>query len=213
MTERRRMSPRAALEVIADLRRDEIVVTTMGAAREWPKISQHPLDFHYLPSAMGHAPMIALGLALARPEREVICFNGDGCMLMSLGCLVTISASGAKNLSLVVLENGLYEVTGGQTTAGAAAGVDFARMALAASFASAASFDDLSAWRRDAAATLQTPGPRFISLAIEPVGADYHLPPPAMQAQIERFCAAIAEGERGASLQSFGPCRLGSPPS
>ena len=56
----------------------------MGSAREWPKHSQHPLDFQYLPSAMGHAPMLALGLALAQP-REVVCFNGDGCMLMSLG--------------------------------------------------------------------------------------------------------------------------------
>ena len=47
----------AALEVLAKLRTDQIVVTTMGSAREWPKLSQHPLDFHYLPSAMGHAPM------------------------------------------------------------------------------------------------------------------------------------------------------------
>ena len=140
--------------------------------------------------------LIGLGLALARPDREVICFNGDGCMLMSLGCLVTIAASGARNLSLVVLENGLYEVTGGQTTAGAVAGVDFARMALAAGFASAAQFDELAAWRREASATLQTPGPRFISLSVEPVGADYLLPPPAMQAQIERFCAALAEDNR-----------------
>ena len=190
----RRMPLLPALEALAELRKGQIVVTTMGAAREWPKLSQHPLDFHYLPSAMGHAPMIALGLALARPEREVICFNGDGCMLMSLGCLVTIAASGAKNLSLVVLENGLYEVTGGQTTAGAVAGVDFARMALAAGFASAIHFNELLNWRRDAAAALMSPGPRFISLSVEPVGADYLLPPPTMQAQIERFCEALAAG-------------------
>ncbi len=85
-----------ALEVLRDLRRDQIVVTTMGSAREWPRLSQHPLDFHYIPSAMGHAPMLGLGLALAQPSREVIAFNGDGCMLMSLGCLVTIAASGAR---------------------------------------------------------------------------------------------------------------------
>lgn len=45
-----------ALQVLADVRRDQIVVTTMGSAREWPKLSQHALDFQYLPSAMGHAP-------------------------------------------------------------------------------------------------------------------------------------------------------------
>src|SRR5947209_7880030 len=99
-----------ALRVVMNLRRDEIVVTTMGSAREWPKLAQHPLDFHYVPSAMGHAPMVGLGLALAQPTRQVIAFNGDGCMSMSLGCLVTIVASGAKNLTLIVLDNGIYEV-------------------------------------------------------------------------------------------------------
>ena len=86
----------AALEVLAGLRRDEVVITTMGAAREWPRLSHHPLDFHYIPSAMGEAPALGLGLALAQPSREVIVLNGDGCMLMNLGALVTIVASGAR---------------------------------------------------------------------------------------------------------------------
>jgi phosphonopyruvate decarboxylase len=116
-------------------------------------------------------------------------------MLMSLGCLVTIAASGAKNLTLAVLENGIYEVTGGQKTAGSAADVDFAGLARAAGFASVFQFDELANWRQQAAAVLQAPGPRFISLAVEPVGSDYLLPPPAMRAQIERFCAALAEHE------------------
>src|SRR5580704_11862629 len=123
--QRDRMPLVPALEVVRDRRRDQIVVTTMGSAREWPRLSQHPLDFHYIPSAMGHAPMLALGLALAQPARETIVLNGDGCTLMSLGCLVTIVASGAKNLTLILLENGVYEVTGGQGTAAAQAHVDF----------------------------------------------------------------------------------------
>ncbi len=60
-TTTRRMPLAAALEVLAQRRADEIVVTTMGSAREWPKHSQHPLDFQYLPSAMGHAPMLGSG--------------------------------------------------------------------------------------------------------------------------------------------------------
>jgi thiamine pyrophosphate-dependent acetolactate synthase large subunit-like protein len=199
MAIQRRMPLLPALKVLADWRRDQIVVTTMGSAREWPKLSRHPLDFHYLPSAMGHAPMIALGLALAQPEREVLAFNGDGCMLMSLGCLVTIVASGAKNLSLVVLDNGIYEVTGGQTTAGAVAATDFAGMARAAGFSTVAHFDDLSRWQAAAAATLASPGPRFVCLAVEPVGADYFLPPPAMHEQIERFKAALSPDASGPS--------------
>lgn len=185
----------AALEALHALRQDEIIVTTMGSAREWPRMSHHPLDFHYIPSAMGHAPMLALGLALAQPQREVIAFNGDGCMLMSLGCLVTIVASGAKNVTLIVLENGVYEVTGGQTTAGAKVAIDFAAAARAAGFASVSRFEHLADWQAGAAAALAAPGPRFIVLEVARV-ADYELTSPGPMAErIERFRAALALSE------------------
>lgn len=184
-----------ALSVVASLRTDQIVVTTMGAAREWPKLSQHPLDFHYLPSAMGQAPMLGLGLALAQPAREVIVLNGDGSMLMNLGSLVTIAASGARNLTLIVLENGLYEVTGGQATAAAASAVpvDLVAIAHGAGISSAARFDDLDAWRSGAAAALAAPGARFIVLRVAPVGESFHLPPPpSMSEQVERLRRELA---------------------
>lgn len=182
----------AALEVVRDLRRDEIVVTTMGSAREWPKIAQHALDFQYLPSAMGHAPMLALGMALAQPAREVISFNGDGGMLMGLGCLVTVTASGAKNFTLIVLDNGLYEVTGGQPTAGVEAGCDFVLAAKAAKFATTERYDSLDDWKRGAAELLKKPGPRFVHLCIEPVGDAYHLPAPTpITERIAKFSAAL----------------------
>jgi thiamine pyrophosphate-dependent acetolactate synthase large subunit-like protein len=165
-----------ALRVIAQRRRHEIVVTTMGSAREWPKLSANPLDFHFLPSAMGQATSLGLGMALALPEREVIVFNGDGCMLMNLGSLVTIAASGAENYTLVVLENGTYEVTGGQPTP-ATPLTDFARIAHAAGIANARSFSELTDWERRADAVFASRGPRFVTLAVEPV-ADYQLPIP-----------------------------------
>jgi thiamine pyrophosphate-dependent acetolactate synthase large subunit-like protein len=188
-----------ALRVLAALRNDEIVVTTMGTAREWPKLSQHPLDLHYVPSAMGEAPALGLGLALAQPARHVIVLNGDGCMLMNLGALVTIVASGAQNLSLVVFDNGIYEVTGGQATAAAAAErlrgatIDFAALARAAGFASVRAFDELTAWQPSAAEALRLPGPRFIVLAVAPVGPAYHLESPGpMTDRLQRFQHALA---------------------
>jgi thiamine pyrophosphate-dependent acetolactate synthase large subunit-like protein len=163
----------------------------MGSAREWPKLSEHPLDFQYLPSAMGHAPMLGLGMAMAQPRREVIVLNGDGCMLMSLGCLATIAASGVRNFTLIVLENGLYEVTGGQQTAGSAARVDFAGLAKGAGIASLSSFDDLATWRAGARAALDLPGPRFIVLSVEPVD-EYALPTPTpIVDRIAAFVAAL----------------------
>lgn len=112
------MGVHEALEVLARVRTDEVVVTTMGSIREWSRVSSHPLDFHYIPSAMGQGSSIGLGIALARPERRVIVLNGDGSMLMNLGSLVTIAAQGPRNYYLTVLDNGVYEITGGQMTAG-----------------------------------------------------------------------------------------------
>lgn len=196
-----RMPLVAALEVLVPLCASRIVVTTMGAAREWPKLSSRPLDFHYVPSAMGEAPALALGLALAQPRREVLVLNGDGSMLMNLGSLVSIAASGAKNITLVVLDNGVYEVTGGQQTAATVArrhaAVDFAGFARAGGFASVASFDHLDTWRREAAGVLALPGPRAVVLAVEPVGDNYHLEPPGPLAErVARFRAALCEDSR-----------------
>jgi phosphonopyruvate decarboxylase len=190
-----------ALKVLLPLCRERIVVTTMGAAREWPKLSTSPLDFHYVPSAMGEAPALGLGLALAQPKREVLVLNGDGGMLMNLGSFVSIIASGAKNLTLVVLDNGVYEVTGGQQTAATVARrharVDFAGFARAAGFSSVMSIDNLDAWRDNAADVLALPGPRAIVLAVEPVAGDYHLEPPGPIAErVKRFRAALTEATR-----------------
>jgi thiamine pyrophosphate-dependent acetolactate synthase large subunit-like protein len=190
--ERSRMPLVPALEVIRQLRTDQIVVTTMGTAREWPRISNHPLDFHYIPSAMGQSPSIALGLALAQLQREVIVFTGDGSLLMNLGCLVTLAASRAKNLTLIALDNGVYEVTGGQKTAGHIARVDFAGLATAAGIESVATFDDLIDWQNGAAAVLKLPGPRFISLIVEPIRGDYFLDVPGpIRPRIERLRTAL----------------------
>src|SRR3984885_11547712 len=94
-----------ALAVLAAHRGDKIVVTTMSAVGVWPTLSDTPLDFAYLPSSMGMAPALGLGLALAQPGRGVIVVNGDGSMLMSLGSLVTLAHYPAS-VYLVILDNG-----------------------------------------------------------------------------------------------------------
>src|ERR1700674_4641679 len=105
-------SQREALEVLAAHRGDHLVLTTMSSVGIWPSLSDTPLDFAYLPSAMGQGPVLGLGLALAQPEHGVIVLNGDGSLLMNLGCLVTL-ANHPANIYLLILDNNLYEVTGG----------------------------------------------------------------------------------------------------
>ena len=97
---------------------NDIVVTTMSVAMPWASISDGPLDFASIDSAMGHAADFAYGLALAQPDRRVITLNGDGSTLMCLGTLVTLSQHPAPNYTLVITENGTYEVTGNQPVPG-----------------------------------------------------------------------------------------------
>jgi thiamine pyrophosphate-dependent acetolactate synthase large subunit-like protein len=114
-------------------RRDpgDVVVTTMSVAMPWAELSDTAVDFAHVDSAMGHAADFAWGLAVAQPEHRVLCLNGDGSMLMSLGTLVTITGRPAPNYSLVIVENGTYEVTGNQVVPGAGS-VDFEALARAA---------------------------------------------------------------------------------
>src|SRR3954471_2198011 len=107
------MTHRDALEVLAAHRREQVVVTTMGSVAIWPQLSNSPLDFHYLPSSMGQGVPVGLGLCLAQPGRGVVVLTGDGGTLMNLGCLVT-AAQFPVPLYILLIDNGLYEVTGGQ---------------------------------------------------------------------------------------------------
>jgi thiamine pyrophosphate-dependent acetolactate synthase large subunit-like protein len=184
-----RMPVRDAIQVLADVRGDDdVVITNQGAARVWPLIDRHPLDFHYNPSNMGGAVPFALGLALARAPREVLVLTGDGSLLMSLGCLVTVVGSGATNLSVIVLDNGAYEVTGGQKTPATEVDVDFAKMARAAGFRTVAQYGSAREWRSDAAGVLSATGPRFLWLLVDAAQPD-DLTSAAipMQEQIDRL--------------------------
>ncbi len=158
------MSARDALIALRAVRRDDdIVVTTMGAAREWMVLGSHPLDLVLVPSAMGHATSFGLGLAIAQPSRRVIVCNGDGSMLMNLGSLATIAAASPPNLVVIVFDNGAYEVTGGQPLPAA---VDFAAVAIACGIRSVFRYSELPAWRNNIATILGAPGPTFVILDV-----------------------------------------------
>ena len=180
----KRMSLVESLAALHEVRRDEIVVTTMAAAREWQKLGKHPLDFVLVPSSMGQATSLGLGLALAQPERKVVVCNGDGSMLMNLGSLVTITAQAPANLVVVVFDNGVYEITGAQPTLAApplrhdAATVDFAALAQACGFRQVSAYSDAAEWRERVADIIGEAGPTFVHLLVEPVHTDELLRPP-----------------------------------
>lgn len=168
-----------ALEVVRRVRgARDLVITTMGAARDWMAGGIGPLDFVLVPSSMGQATSLGLGLALAQPDRRVIVLNGDGSMLMNLGSLVSIAAVAPGNLVVAVFDNGVYEITGAQPTPGAALGragrdpVDFVGLARASGFRSVWRVGEIERWRAEAPAVLGAPGPVFVALEVAPmVGA------------------------------------------
>ncbi len=181
------------LTVLRDARADRAMITSMGSAREWPRLSTHPLDFHYVPSTMGGAIPLALGLALACPDREFVVLSGDGSLLMNLGTLVTVAASGATNLTIVLLNNGVYEVTGVQATAAACANVDFGRLANDCGIRSVQAFDRIDMWRTEVGAVLALAGPRFVELRVAAVTDDYRLESPgAVGPRLAAFRRALA---------------------
>jgi sulfopyruvate decarboxylase subunit beta len=163
------MDAKEALAVVHSARgARDVVITTMTPARDWMTMPQSPLDHVLVPSAMSHATSMGLGIALAQPDRRVIVCNGDGSMLMNLGSLVSIVAAGARNVVVIVFDNGTYEVTGSQPVPGAG-GTDFAKIACGAGFRTVLEFDSLDAWRGGITAVLNTAGPAFVVLHVEPV--------------------------------------------
>jgi sulfopyruvate decarboxylase subunit beta len=183
------MTQQQALEVLALHRGGNIVLTTMAAVGVWPALSDTPLDFAYMPSAMGHGPGLGLGLALAG-GRGVIVVSGDGSLLMNLGSLVTLAQNPAP-VYLIVMDNGLYEVTGGQPHAGAGH-ADFARLAAGAGIARVHAFATLEDWQSGAAAALSGPGPVVIGLKVEGrLGQKTPKPPRPMAEQMVRLREAI----------------------
>lgn len=135
-----------AIEVILQcLPSDAAIVATTGkTSRELFELRErrqqkHDCDFLTVGS-MGHCSQIALGLALAQPERKVVCLDGDGAMLMHMGSLAITAQSGAKNLLHVVLNNEAHESVGAQPTA--ATGMDLPSLAASLNYAAAASCND-----------------------------------------------------------------------
>ena len=110
------MARREAIEDIMKQIDDEIVICNIGfPSRELYDIEDRNLNF-YMIGSMGLASSIGLGLAIAKPEKDIVVIDGDGSLLMNMGSLVTIFANNPNNLTWIVIDNGAYGSTGNQDT-------------------------------------------------------------------------------------------------
>src|SRR5436190_17387712 len=107
--------------LVDKLAREEAVVGGIGNSNFDLFAAGHRPQNFYMLGSMGLTCSIALGVALAQPERGVIALEGDGSILMNLGCLATIGNLKPRNLTVIIWDNGLYQITGKQITATAGA--------------------------------------------------------------------------------------------
>lgn len=165
----------AVARLLAD-RRDALVVTGLGAPTyDVAAAGDHERNF-YLWGAMGGAAMIGLGLALAQPGLPVLVVTGDGEMLMGMGAFATIALQRPANLTIVVLDNGLYGETGAQPSH-TAFGADLAGVARACGIADARTIDGMAGIEALAAAIhSRKPGPTVAVVKIDPAEAPRVLP-------------------------------------
>jgi thiamine pyrophosphate-dependent acetolactate synthase large subunit-like protein len=204
------MPHREALEVLAACRGRHLVITTHGSVDDWVSLSDTPLDFAYVPASMGQGPPLGLGLALAQPRHGVVVVSGDGHLLMNLGLLVTL-ADHAADLFLIVMDNGAYEVTGGQPPPGAGR-TDFAGLARGAGVRRVYSCQTIEEWRDIAGEALRGPGPVVIWLRVE--ARPGQRAPTAMRPMAEQIARLrqVLKGEgpainHGQGVSSSGGCR------
>ena len=118
--------------VLRALPKNAVVVSTTGMiSREVYETRErlgqgHESDFLTVGS-MGHASMIALGIAKAQPKRKVYCLDGDGASIMQMGNMAIVGQSGCGNLTHIVLNNSAHDSVGGQPTIGGK--IDFEKIA------------------------------------------------------------------------------------
>ena len=188
--------------LVARLHRDEAVIGGIGNTNfDLWMAGQRPQNFYMLGS-MGLACPIALGVALAQPARGVVALEGDGSLLMQLGCLATIAALKPPNLLIVVMDNARYQITGGQPTA-TAAGADLVAAAAALGIASAHWANDEPGFDSLVQRSLASPGPHLIAAPIDaqPATGTTERDPMIirhrfMQAMLEKTAKPPAQSER-----------------
>ena len=165
------MSREEAIQTVAAAldAKDCIVSATGMISRELfeyrtAKSEGHERDFLTVGS-MGHASQIALGIAMAKQDRRVWCFDGDGATIMHMGSMAIVATKDPKNYVHVVFNNGAHDSVGGQPTVGLK--IDLPRIARAVGYKhtfSVSTKEDLVDILKDVKAN---EGPTFLEIKVK----------------------------------------------
>jgi thiamine pyrophosphate-dependent acetolactate synthase large subunit-like protein len=156
------IKPEDALQAIHAARGDAVCVPTMTTSPAWRTIAPDDLSVGCV-GFMGGASSLGLGVALARPERRVLVFDGDGSLLMQLGSLATVAGAAPRNLVHFLFKNGVYHTSGAQDIPGGE-GVDFVLMAKGAGYRAAYVITELEDLKKRLPSLLKEEGPILVEL-------------------------------------------------
>jgi thiamine pyrophosphate-dependent acetolactate synthase large subunit-like protein len=152
--------------LVAKLKHDEAVVGGIGNTNFDLWAAGHRPQNFYMLGSLGLAFPIALGVALAQPKRHVFALEGDGSLLMQLGSLTTIATLAPKNLTMIIMDNGVYQITGAQPTP-AAAVADLVAIAVASGLTNSAWAADEEDFERLIEQSMSSTGPTLIGIRID----------------------------------------------
>ena len=167
---------RDAMRAVLRHRKGDIILTTETSIWAWADVAEDETLDLPMP-VMSKGSSMALGLALAQPDRRVILWDGDGAVLMNLGSLVTIAGKAPSNLYHIVLDNGMYALTGGQPLPNLG-NFSFIELARAAGYDRTFEFDDLEEWTSSIGDVLGETGPVLILMKTVPEVTDWRNAPP-----------------------------------
>lgn len=184
-----------ARAIAARLAPDDIVICSLGSVNRSWRLAEAPMATYYCSDPMGLSLSIALGMALATPDRRVIALCGDGDMLMGLSTLATIAGAAPPNLRIILFNNGRYETGGGQPLASDR--LSFAAIARGAGIPFAENVAEESVLADGIEALLLADATGLLCLAIDADPQGYAPPPDVSQAE-ERtlFMRRLAETAR-----------------
>lgn len=178
-----------ALSVIIRCLGDEPVIHANGyICRESYAVADRPQNFYMLGS-MGLASSIGLGVALIRPDRRTVVFDGDGNLLMNLGSLSMAGGLGPKNFVHFVFDNEVYGSTGDQPSLSREVRLD--RLAAAAGYPWVRAVTERGALELATREALATDGPAFILVKVTPESRAMPRIPYAPPVIRDRFRAAL----------------------
>lgn len=155
--------------VVDNVPSSSIIVSTTGKlSRELyeyrdARKQSHESDFLTVGS-MGHSSSIALGIALSRPDKKVLCFDGDGAFIMHMGAISNIGNLAPKNYIHVLFNNGAHESVGGQPTLGF--DIEVPAIALACGYSKALSVSSVDEIQSAVSELSQSEGPSLLEIKV-----------------------------------------------